>query len=346
VRAELSGKERILRVLARQEPDRVPHFEWSIDKKVRSALVPGCRSLDEFAVKMGLDAVLADPDFARQKIAPGQWRTEWGYTIQESEEEHGVEVDSPINIMEDFSRYTPPDPRAAGRYATIEKTLAEHGKTHAVIVHLNDVFSIPRYMMGYENLLMAIAAEPELVSALVTMSVDVNLAMAREVAARGVEIVYTGDDFAGDTGPLMSPAHFRELFYPGLCRVMKGYKDLGLRVIKHTDGMIWPLMDMIVDSGIDCLDPIDPVAGMNLAEVKRKFGRRIALKGNVDCSHLMTLGTPAQVSAATRDALRIGAPGGGFILSSSNSIHSSVKPENYMAMLRTLKEHGTYPLRV
>ena len=53
---------------------------------------------------------------------------------------------------------------------------------------------------------------------------------------------------------------------------MKGFKDLGLRVIKHTDGMIWPIMDMIVDSGIDCLDPIDPVAGMDLGEVKRKFG--------------------------------------------------------------------------
>ena len=140
-----------------------------------------------------------------------------------------------------MSRWTPPSrrwrispatrhriPHAPGRYASIEKTLADYGETHAVIVHLNDVFSIPRYLMGYENLLMAIAAEPELVSALVDLSVDVNLAMAREVASRGVQIVYTGDDFAGDTGPLMSPAHFRELFYPGLCRVMKGYKDLGL----------------------------------------------------------------------------------------------------------------------
>lgn len=345
MKAELSGKERILRVLAREEPDRVPHFEWSIDRKVRAALAPGCGSLNEFAARMGLDAVLADPDFSRAQTAPGQWRTEWGYTIQESEEEHGVEVNSPIQSMEDFSRYTPPDPRAAGRYATIEKTLAEYGKTHAVIVHLNDVFTIPRYLMGYENLLMAIAAEPELVIALVRMSVDVNLVMAREVASRGVEIVYTGDDFAGGTGPLMSPAHFRQLFYPGLCQVMKGFRDLGLRVIKHTDGMIWPLIDMIVDSGIDCLDPIDPIAGMDLGEVKAKFGTRIALKGNVDCSHLMTLGTPEQVAAATRDALRVGAPGGGFILSSSNSIHSSVKPENYMALLLTLKEHGKYPIR-
>jgi uroporphyrinogen decarboxylase len=344
--AELSGEERILRVLARQEPDRVPHFEWSIDRKVRTALVPGCRTLNEFAQKMGLDAVLADPDFSKQAAGPGRWRSEWGYTIQESEEEHGVEVESPIATIEDFQRYTPPDPHAPARYASVEKSLAEFGGRKAVIVHLNDVFSIPRYLMGYERLLMSIAAEPELVAALVKLSVDINLEMAKEVASRGVKIVYTGDDFAGDTGPLMSPAHFRALFFPGLCRVMRGYKELGLLVIKHTDGMIWPLADMIVDSGIDCLDPIDPMAGMDLAEVKAKFGSRVALKGNVDCSHLMTLGSPAEVTEATKTALRVGAPGGGFILSSSNSIHSSVKPENYLAMLTTLQEHGRYPIRV
>jgi uroporphyrinogen decarboxylase len=343
---EMTGEERVLRVLQRKEPDRVPHFEWSIDKKVRAALAPECRTLNEFAVRMGIDAVLADPDYRKEPAGPGKWRSEWGYVLQESQEEHGVEVESPIQTMQDFERYTPPDPHAPGRYASVEKTVRDFGGTKAVIVHLNDVFSLPRYLMGYENLLMAIAAEPALVSALVTMSVDINLAMAREVVQRGVKIVYTGDDFAGDTGPLMSPAHFRELFYPGLCRVMRGYKALGLFVIKHTDGMIWPLMDMIVDSGIDCLDPIDPIAGMDLADVKAKLGKRIALKGNVDCSHLMTLGTPEQVAAATKDVLRIGAPGGGFILSSSNSIHSSVKPENYAAMLQTLKEYGSYPIRV
>jgi uroporphyrinogen decarboxylase len=339
----MTGEERILRVLRRLEPDRVPHFEWAIDKKVRTALVPGCRTLNEFAARMGLDAVLADPDFSKVPAGPGRWRSEWGFVLQDSDEEHGVEVESPIRTIQDFERYTPPDPRAPGRYAAVEKTLRDFGGSKAVIVHLNDVFSLPRSLMGFENLLMAVAAEPALVSALVAMSVDINLQMAKEVAARGVKIVYTGDDFAGDKGPLMSPAHFRQLFYPGLCRVMRGYKELGLFVIKHTDGMIWPLMDMIVDSGIDCLDPIDPVAGMDLGEVKEKFGKRIALKGNVDCAHLMSRGTPEEVASATREALRIGAPGGGFILSSSNSIHSSVKPENYAALLATLKEHGAYP---
>jgi uroporphyrinogen decarboxylase len=184
------------------------------------------------------------------------------------------------------------------------------------------------------------------VCALVDLSVRLNLEMAREVAARGVKIVYTGDDYAGNLGPLMSPKHFRQLFYPGLCRVMGGYKELGLQVIKHTDGKLWPILDMIVDSGIDCLDPIDPQAGMDLAEVKAQYGHRIALKGNVDCAQLLTFGAPDQVIAATREALRKGAPGGGFILSSSNSIHSAVRPDNYQAMLRAWQEYGQYPLRL
>jgi uroporphyrinogen decarboxylase len=342
----LSSEERILRVLNRKEPDRVPHFEWIVDRKVRTALVPGCGSHNEFAVAMDHDAVLVEVSFRKERVAPDKWKTEWGYVLQDSEEEHGVEVASPISTMEDFQRYAAPDPHEPWRYRAVEEAVRDYAGKKAVIVHLNDVFSLPRYLMGYENLLMGIAADPALVTALVELSVRINLAMAKEVAARGVKIVYTGDDFAGDSGPLMSPAHFRDLFAPGLTRVIGGFKELGLLVIKHTDGNLWPIIDMIVDSGIDCLDPIDPIAGMDLGEVKARYGRRIALKGNVDCAHLMTLGTPEQVAAATKEALRKGAPGGGYILSSSNSIHSTVKPENYMALMRTLKEYGGYPIRL
>jgi uroporphyrinogen decarboxylase len=342
---EMTSEERVLRVLQRQEPDRVPHFEWLVDRRVRNALCPDCPTKNDFAVRMDHDAVLADPNFRKEAVAPGRWLSEWGYITQDTEEEHGIEVESPIQTIEDLERYTPPDPHAPGRYSAIEKTLLDYPHK-AVIVHLNDVFSLPRYWMGMENLLIAIAADPELVEALVDLSVRLNLEMAREVAARGVKIVYTGDDYAGNLGPLMSPRHFRKLFYPGLCRVMGGFKELGLYVIKHTDGKLWSILDMIVDSGIDCLDPIDPQAGMDLAEVKARYGHRIALKGNVDCAQLMTFGTPQEVSDATREALRQGASGGGFILSSSNSIHSAVKPENYQAMLATWQKYRSYPLQL
>ena len=339
---EMTSEERVLRVLQRQEPDRVPHFEWVVDHRVREALCPGCKSHNDFAVQMGHDAIIVDLNYKKERVAANRWLSEWGYVSQDTDEEHGVEVESPIKTMRDFESYTAPDPHFSGRFADVEDAVRNYKGQKAVIVHLNDVFSLPRYLMGMQGLIMAIVREPELVKNLVEMSVTVNLELAKEVVARGVKIVYTGDDYAYNKGPLMSPKHFRELFYPGLYRVMQGYKELGLYVIKHTDGNIWSLIDMIIDSGIDCLDPIDPQAGMDLGEVKAKYGHRVALKGNVDCAQLMTFGTPDEVIEATKDALRKGMPGGGFILSSSNSIHSGVKPENYAAMLQTLKEFGRY----
>jgi uroporphyrinogen decarboxylase len=175
--------------------------------------------------------------------------------------------------------------------------------------------------------------------------VDYNLKLAKEAVRRGVKIVFTGDDYAYDKGLLVSPKAFDEIFYPGFLKVMQGFKELGLLVIKHTDGYIWPIIDKIVDSGIDCLDPIDPGAGMKISEVKSKYGDRISLKGNVDCADTLTFGSKEEVIRETKQCLIDGAPGYGFILSSGNSIHSGVKPENYIAMLQTLKEYGSYPLK-
>ena len=341
---EMTSEERVLCVLQRQEPDRVPHFEWLVDRRVREALCPSSRSHNEFAIQMGHDAVLFDPIFHKERVAANRWRSEWGYITQDTPEEHGIEVELPIKSLADFERYTPPDPHLAARFTEIEAAVETFKGYKALIVHLNDIFSLPRYLMGMQELLMAIATEPEVVHGLVEMSVTVNLALAKEIAARGVKIVYTGDDYAYNKGPLMSPRHFREFFFPSLCRVMQGYKELGLYVIKHTDGNIWSLLDMIVDLGIDCLDPIDPQAGMDLAEVKARYGGRVALKGNVDCAQTLTFGTPEEVIEETKAALRSGMPGGGYILSSSNSIHSAVKPENYTALLHTWREFGRYPL--
>ncbi len=342
--AELTSQERIMRVLERKEPDRVPHFEWLISKHVREALCPGSGDHNTFAVKMDHDAVLVSPDFKKTQVGETTWRHEWGFVLDYGREEHGVEVESPIATMEDFERFSTPDPRAPGRYATIEKAVAEWKGKKAIGVHLNDVFSLPRYLMGMTGLLMAIAAERDLVRALVDMSVDFNLAMAKEVAARGVDFVWTGDDYAFNTGPLMSPDDFRDLFAPGLKRVAGGFRELGLPFIKHTDGKLWPILDMIIDAGITCLDPIDPQAGMDLGEVKKKYGDRIAVKGNVDCGYILCSGSKEEVKQATLRALKQGAPGGGYILSSSNSIHSAVNPENYLVMMQTLKQHGSYPL--
>jgi uroporphyrinogen decarboxylase len=339
----MTAAERVMQVLRHEEPDRLPHFEWIIDRKVREAICPGS-SLEEFTVRMGLDAVLTGPDFKKEPVGPNRHRNEWGVVVEKSEEEHGFPVEGPIQTLDDLRSYQPPDPHAPGRYDSLKRLVKRYKGKLAIGVHLNDVFSIPRYLAGFENLLMATVAEPELVRRLVDLSVSVNLEMAKEVARYGADFVFTGDDYASAERPFMSPKTFRELFYPGLKSVMAGFKSLGLGVIKHSDGNIRPLLDMILDTDIDCLDPIDPIAGLDIGEMKQKYGQRVALKGNVDCAHTLTFGTEQEVVQETRQVIRKAAAGGGLIVSSSNSIHSGVKPGNYLAMWNAIRMYGQYPI--
>jgi len=341
----MTSAERVMRVLGRQEPDRIPHFEWIIDRKVREAICPG-GTMEEFTVRMGLDAILTAPDIAKEPIAPNRFRNEWGVVLQTTAEEHGFPIEGPIHGLDDFRRYEPPNPHAPGRYQSLQQLVKRYKGDLAIGVHLNDVFSIPRYLLGFERLMMALIDEPDLVRGLVDLSVQINLAMAREVARRGADFVFTGDDYASAERPFMSPKAFREFFLPGLKRVVAGFHEVGLPVIKHTDGNIRPLVEMILDSGIDCLDPIDPIAGMDIGEMKALYGSRIALKGNVDCAHTLTFGSERQIVDETREVIRKAARGGGLILSSSNSIHSAVKPGNYLAMWNAIRMYGKYPIQL
>jgi len=341
--AEMTSAERVMAALRREEPDRIPHFEWAVDRKVREALCPGC-SYEEFVVRMDWDAILTAPDFRKEQVGPNEWKNEWGITRRYTGEEDPFPVAGPIKTLEDLARYEPPDPHAEGRYKSLEGVVREFKGRKAVGVHLNDVFSLPRYLVGFTELMTALVDCPALVQGLVDMSVEVNLAMAKEVAKRGADFVFTGDDYCSARQPFISPDWFRKFLYPGLKRVMGGFKDAGLFVIKHSDGNLRPILDMVVDSGIDCLDPIDPVGGMDIAEVKAKYGDRIAIKGNVNCAAVLVFGSVGEVIAETKEVIRRAAPGGGFILSSSNTIHSSVKPENYLAMLHALRMYGRYPI--
>ena len=343
---KMTSLERVVKTLKREPVDRVPCFEWLIDKGVIDSILPGANE-EAFINEMGLDAICIDLDYKTEDLGNGMIRDEWGQIKTYTVEGHSFPVDGPIHDADELKAYTPPDPHDPARYVTLEKMLDKYGDSKAIIVHLNDVYSIPSRMMEYTDFLCNIVEEPEFISDLIKMQVDVQLAMAEEIYKRGVRVCYTGDDYAYKTAPNVSPETFRELFYPELCRVMGGFKDIGLMVIKHTDGKIDDLLDMIIDSGIDCLDPIDRSAGLDLADIKHRFGDRVAIKGNVDCVNTLVSGTVEETIAETKECLQIGAStGSGYILSSSNSIHSSVRPENYKAMLDTWKKYRDYPIHI
>ena len=114
----------------------------------------------------------------------------------------------------------------------------------------------------------------------------------------------------------------------------------------HTDGNIWKIFDLIIETGIDGIHPIDPMADMDLGEAKAKYGKKICLMGNVNCGSTLSWGTIEEVRQEVKDCIRKAGYGGGYICASSNSIHSGVKPENYVAMVKAIREYGRYPLKL
>ena len=148
-------------------------------------------------------------------------------------------------------------------------------------------------------------------------------------------------DYCFNVNPFFSPGQFGEFIAPYLQGVIEAYHDMGFYAIKHTDGNIMPIIDQMVQCGPDALHSLDPQGGVDLAEVKRRYGDKVALYGNVNCGLLQT-GSEEEVIADTRRALRDGMPGGGFIFCTSNCAYTGLPLERYELMNRIWYEEGIY----
>lgn len=341
----MTNQERVLAVIQRKEPDRIPTFEWDIDPGLVKTMTGG-GSYEDFIEKFNLDAIMCGPDYIKMPVGNGYMLDEWGVTRIVGHEAYAMPVDrlAPIKSMADLERWNPPDPYAPGRFDTMKARIQRFKGRRAIFVQLRDVWSNPRDLMGYEELLVNCLIEPDLVVALVEKCIDQSIALVEIAADLGAEIIMSGDDIADNQRTLISPKVWDRVFLPYFRRWVQAIHDCGLYYWKHTDGNIMAVLESLVDAGIDGIDPIDAMAGMELGVIKRDWGSKIAIKGNVDCAELLTNGIEADVVEAVKDCIRTAGPGGGFACSSSNSIHSGVKPELYTAMVNAIREYGTYPL--
>ncbi|MDA0711056.1 MAG: hypothetical protein O3B73_12695 [bacterium] len=148
-------------------------------------------------------------------------------------------------------------------------------------------------------------------------------------------------DYCFNTGPFLSPDWFDEFVTPYLHRLVRGYRDLGFYVIKHTDGNIMPILDRLVEANPHALHSLDPQGQVDIREVKRLVGDRVCLIGNVNCG-LLDSGTDEACIASARYALQHGMPGGGYIFSTSNCIYTGMRLDRYKLIHNIWKTEGIY----
>lgn len=195
-----------------------------------------------------------------------------------------------------------------------------------------------------ETFLIGLIKAPDLIHRFLDAHLKRTLLLTEALLERGVDGIWGGVDWASNQGPVFSPRHFRQFVFPRLRRITDLCHRYGVPYIKHTDGNVNSLLDDLVAAGVDAFQAIEPRAGMDIVRLKRDYRKRLVLIGNVDCSTVLVEGPEEAVRAQTAAIIRAVAPGGGFLLSSSNSIHPGVKPECYLAMLDTARQVGVYPI--
>ena len=209
---------------------------------------------------------------------------------------------------------------------------------HCDVCHPNDQAYLPTF-------LEAAATEPELVDRFFQATTEGMLPILQSQIDIGVDGILGATDWCFKSGPLMSLPMLRRFIVPHLRTMAQIAHKHNIPFIQHLDGNTETVLPILVDEvGIDGYHSIEPTAGMDIAKVKREYGDRITLLGNIDCGDVLVNGTPEQIREATRAVIRAAAPGGGFVLASSNAIHDAIAMENLQAMLETGREYGTYPI--
>jgi len=326
-----------------KQPDRVPVAEFLIDDRVARAAAPGCIDAADCMDKLNLDVVACGAFFDHiREYDDGTFVDEWGVVYKRNAEFVAHPVSGPIKSIDDARRYEPPDPDAPQRLGQLPDLVLRYKGKRAIGFRHRAAFMWAAYLTGLDNLLVYFLTEPELANVILDKVLECNIRVARNAVRAGAEIILLGDDYAHNGGPLMGPDQFREFVYPRLKKMVDAIHEEGALCIKHSDGWLWPILDLIVDTGPDAINPIDPVARMDLGEVKKAYGDRACLIGNIDCGELLSHGTEKEVREAVRQAIKAAAPGGGYILSSSNSIHSGVNPANLRAMYDEALKVGKY----
>jgi len=193
-----------------------------------------------------------------------------------------------------------------------------------------------RHLLGLELFSYLAADNPGLISEAMEVCTERNIAECHAVADLSLSpVVLTFGDIAYKNRLLHSPEYLRAEFFPRLARMNAAWHEHGFKCLFHSDGYLMEVMDDLVASGIDGLNPIEVVAGMNLKEVRDKYPR-LFLAGGIDMSQLLSRGTPEEVRETCRQAVRDASPG--YFMGSTTEADNSCRLENLLAMYEVAME--------
>jgi len=342
----MTSRERVISAFNHQEPDRTPIFEYVLLPPLASEIL-GRLYLDfggeaepwlDYAREIGWEKAVRQYAIDRVELAE-KLKHDLIYAIPCPPLPSGNPLaqdelpDDPVarvrlRVPEDFSIITGPSDQSLLVYMLIQEEMQRRGLVLPLLA--------PAYTHGIwtdTDLMETIALEPEVARMHFKTCTQYSLKCIEKYHNLGIEIVGIGGDFAGSR-PLISPASYRDLIMPELKVLSDKARELGMLSVNASDGDLWLVIeDFLIGAGVDGYLEIDQFAGMDLAILKRRYGDKITLIGNMDCGNVLSFSSPESVRAKTKECLDAGRGSGGHIFSASNAITASVPYENYAAMV-------------
>ena len=323
----MNPRNRVLAALDLEEPDRVPIGEIGYDLKSISSVLgipldegaanhiraveKEIKILSRFIEALDLDVVPVSPSLPEggpkiKRIDEDTWIDEWGAKYRYR---NGISwyVGPGLKDPSEIEKLEPPDPNAPGMMDGPE-ILVKKFKGKRALAGIIPGPKMPYLARGIDGYNIDLFRRPSLAKKFMDIATRYNIELGKRLIEVGVDFIVMTGDVAYKSGPIVSIKHFKEVFIPAISEPARIFHKLGVLMVKHTDGYLEPIMDDLVNTGIDGLHSIEPAAGMDIEKVKARYGDRISLWGGVDLSYTLSLGAENEVIEEVKDKIASAAP--------------------------------------
>lgn len=342
--------ERFRSAIFGQETDYVPLAEMFVENDVKAGLlghpIRGHADEVKFWSWAGYDYYPISLSVVNPGRAIGGTSTGQSYSVYPesyTERSWAQMKKGVITTREEFANYQWPqlDQVKLSALDEIASLLPDGMK---IMVILGKLFTGNWLMQGMETFFLNVVDDLELVELLYDKICSLQWEVFdRVIAHSAVGGIWNPDDFANRENTLLKPSHFRKYCFPTYKRMGQVCRQLGKPMILHSDGNIAALLNDVLDAGFNGFHPVEAKA-MDIFQLKRTYGDRLALLGNVDLDVPLSRGTPQEVDAEVKRLITGLAPGGRYLISAGNSIPEYVPLPNYKALLHASHRYGKYPI--
>ena len=353
----MNSRDRVSRVLSGGIPDRVPmddsYWQTTIERWQREGLPAGVSPHDHFGtneiVCIGGDYTMQFPE--RVLESSDTMRRYWDSDGALRRDLHVAEgwtsqwLDFTIKTREDWlqhrHRMVFSDTRISG--SALESYHRARADGRFVCYSAHACFHPTWMRIGMENLLMGMLDRPDFIRELLAAHAQLVIDIYEGMRRIGIEFdgARLADDLGYRTAPLISPALYRALVYPHHKRLCDHFNAHGLKTFLHSDGRVAPLIPHFIEAGIDGLHPLEAKAGMDVRELKRQYGGRVALFGGIDV-RLMEDPDDSKIENEIREKFAVAKEGGGYLYHSDHSVPPTVSFEKYQFIMKCVRKYGEY----